>query len=270
LAKFYKSFRKFRKYAKGKGKAPIRGYKKMVIKKSKPIDARIHTFKENLRTKLLINSDTIQTPAADDPAGTQYRYISGKLEDLIDLTASSSASPPNNGNNKWLNQVRKGGLKTLFDRLRIDKIIFRFYSPHTSSDMATGSNNLQGTLNLYTSLDKDGGGTITSLYYMRERGNVKIARLGGYPKVHKVICKPYTDYRTIGADNQPSVNISKPLYWMEIGNLYEGFTSGVPRMNLGHYFIEAPTDILGGQTAPNYNMVVDCQITVIYSCKNLL
>lgn len=134
--------------------------------------------------------------------------------------------------------------------------------------MLTGANNQQGTFNLYTSKDKDGGTAITSLYYIRERGNVKVKRLGGYPKIHKVVCKPYTDYRTLGQDNQPSVDVSKPLYWFDIQKLYEGFNSGVPRMNLGHWFIEVPTDITGSMTAPAINAVVDVQITVYYSCKN--
>ena len=194
--------------------------------------------------------------------------MSGRLEDLIDLTASSGATAPSNGNNKWLNNVRRGGLKTIFDRIRIDTIVFKFISPNTSSDMITGANNLQGTFNLYTSKDKDGGGTITSLYYMRERGNLKVVRMGGYNKIHKVVCKPWTDYRTMGADNQASVQVAKPLYWFDAGTIYEGFTTGVPRINLGYWFVEVPTDILGGQTVPAPNMVLDCQITVYYSMKN--
>lgn len=248
------------------GRKMFKMYKRRI---NRPIDSRIHRFKEILRSKIVINNDTIQTPAADDPAGTQYRYVSGRLEDFIDLTASSGASVPNNGNNKTLNNVRRGGLKNIFDRMRIDKIVFKFISPHTSLDMGpTGSNNQQGTFNLYTSLDKDGGGTITSLYNIRERGNVRVRRLGGYSKIHTVICKPYTDYRTVGQDNQGSVNLAKPLYWFDVQNIYEGFTTGVPRLNLGHWFVEAPTDILGSQTNPVFNMVLDCQITVYYSMKN--
>lgn len=243
----------------------------------KKIDSYIHRFKELLRTKIVVNSDTMQVPANDDPAGTQYRYVSGKLEDFIDLSASSSASAPSSGNNKWLNNLRRGGLKTVFDMVKIDSIVFKFISPYTSSDMMSGgANNQQGTLNLYTSLDKDGGGSITSLYYMRERGNVRFKRLGGYSKVHKVVVKPWTDSRSMGADNTASVNLARPLGWFDLGKIYEGPNAqgvsgeGVPRLNLGHYFIEAPTDILGGGTAPAPNMVIDCQITVYYSCKNLL
>lgn len=267
---YLKSFRKFRKSFKGKAKASIKGYKKARIYKNVPLDSRVHHFKELLRTKILVNSDTAQTPAANDLAGTGYKYVSGKLEDFIDFASSAATVGAPRGNNAWLNNVRNGGLKTIFDRIRIDYISFKFISPFTSSDMITGANNQQGTFNLYTSKDKDGGTAITSLYYMRERGNVKVKRMGGYPKVHKVGCKPYTDFRTVGQDNQASVELAKPLYWFDIQKLYEGFTTGVPRLNLGHWFIEVPTDITGSITAPAINAVIDVQITVYYSCKNQL
>lgn len=263
---FRGKFRKNRKMAKRKGRKVYRRFKKS-IRRSRPLDSRTHKFKEILRNKIVINSDTIQTPPANDPAGTQYRYIAGKLEDFINLSDSSSVSAPASGNNKYLNNVRVGGLKTIFDRIKIDYIKFKFISPYTSADMG-GTNNLQGTFNLYTSLDKDGGSTITSLYYIRERGNVKVKRMGGYPKIHTVTCKPWTDYRTIGADNQPSVNVAKPLGWFDAGTIYEGFNSGVPRINLGYWYVEVPTDILGSPVVPAVNMVLDCQITVYYSMKN--
>jgi len=264
---FRGKFRKNRKMGKRKGRKTYRRYKKLY---KRTLDSRVHRFKELLRTKILVNSDTAQTPTATDPAGTGYKYVSGKLEDFIDFASSAATVGAPRGNNAWLNNVRNGGLKTIFDRIRIDYISFKFISPFTSSDMLTGANNQQGTFNLYTSKDKDGGTAITSLYYMRERGNVKVKRMGGYPKVHIVGCKPYTDFRSVGQDNQASVELAKPLYWFDIQKLYEGFTTGVPRLNLGHWFIEVPTDITGSITAPAINAVIDVQITVYYSCKNQL
>lgn len=254
-------------------------YKRFKAKMYRKVDGLVHRFKERLRTKIVVNSDTALVPANDDPAGTQYRYIVGKLEDLINLKDSSSVSAPGSGNNKYLNNVRSGGLKAIFDRMKISYIKFKFISPWTSSDALSGSpNNQQATLNLYTFLDKDGvvipastsSNNIRSLYYVRERGNMRMSRMNGYNKVHTVLCKPYTDHATIDSAGNATVKLARPLGWFDVQNIYQGTDVGVPIMNLGIYYIECPTDVLGTGNSPAFNGVIDCQIDVYYQMKNII
>lgn len=248
-------------------KAKYRRYK---VKIRRPLDSVVHRFKEVLRKKIFVNSATIQTPLAGDIAGTQYRYVSGLLEDFLNLSTNGAVAPTS-GDNFTLNNILHGGLKTIFDQVKIDYIVFKFIPLNSSLDF-TNTQLMRAPGNLYVYADKDGQAAPNSLGLVRERGNVKMINFSRGNKTLKILVKPYT--HTILADIGGTTNtayVPKKLGWMDMQRLYTGSFLGVPKVNLGAWFVEVPTNSDGSAlTAPEMNLVIDCQATVYYSCKNQL
>lgn len=246
-----------------------RMYKKKFHIIPRRLDSVVHRFKEILRKKIFVNSATITVPGNNDIAGTQYRYVSGLLQDFVNLT-STGAVAPSSGDNFTLNNILHGGLKTIFDQIKIDYFVFKFTPTNYGLDF-TNTQLMKAPGNLYVYIDKDGGVAPNSLGLVRERGNVKRINFSRGNKTLKIIAKPYTHSITADITGTNTAYTNKRLYWMDIQRLYTGSSVGVPLINLGAWFVEVPTNSDGSSlTAPTIDLVIDCQIDVYYSCKNQL